>query len=295
MSTAIAYFVALAKETGFSSPASRLPSSSVTSTTPASEGKQRIQRGALRSTDRSSKSLNKKDVNKSLGTLALHKVKESNVRKPKSSNRKEKRKSVWNFSRLSSFFGIEQQEEKKESDENEESEDGLEGDTMVQDHHDAEVDKSWESKGGFESDIVGQYEEDEENEKNDISEDELNGDTMIDHDNSLPPTEDEVKSSIIEDKKATVPVRRRIQPMQSEYNLRNLDPNDPRIARWTKDEIWLFNKLANRGREPLFHYQLLMHFPAFPDILFTGDPGKVFFNSHHASQTHRKHGFFPEF
>lgn len=377
MSTAVAYFIALAKETGFISPTSKPNNRSSTSTAPASETKHRVHRGTLRSKHRTTRSLNENDLSKTFGTLDLHKVNGNKIGKSKSSNHIGKRKSVWDFSRLSGFFGVAQQEEEEdiedgedgeeseESDtkgqarqdavsveeetsetmeqseedelsvQNEESDDDLESDTMEQleedevsvknegidddlesdameqaeadgmsledngsdndleddtiepDEEDAESEKNWESEAELESDAV------EQDEENEVSEADPDSDSMVDHDSSPPATGDEDNSSIVEDEEEIIPfTRRRIQPMQSEYNDRNLDPNDPRVANWTKDEIWLFNKLARRGTEPLLSSDFTGYFPAFPDILFTNDPNRVFLNSHEVSSYHRKPSFF---
>ncbi len=64
--------------------------------------------------------------------------------------------------------------------------------------------------------------------------------------------------------------------------------DDPRVAKWTQDEIWLFNKLAMRGLEPLLPQSMAMDFQSFPDRLFSRNPSRVFLSSHQGSETGRK-------
>lgn len=245
MSASVAYFVALAKATGFASPASERRDSSPTSTAASSELEQQVNRDTVSPIKHTTERLNEDTLRKPLSTMKLYKVTGNKISKGKGPNRKQKRKSVWDFSRLSSFFSKEQDEEKEEQ-----------------------------------------------------SIDDLEGDTMVDCDNPMPTTEDDNDRTMVEEDDGFKPEKgskkqKKIQPIQKEHNNRYLDYNDPRLMDWSRDEIWLFNKFARRGAEPLLPQSWTLDFPTFPDILFTNDPDRVFMNKHHGSEYNRKRLPFP--
>ncbi|KAK4693719.1 hypothetical protein P7C71_g3729, partial [Lecanoromycetidae sp. Uapishka_2] len=183
-----------------------------------------------------------------------------------------------------------QNEENEENLEKSESENDYEGDTLQQYEENDESDKEWESEYKLDSDSSQGDDKSENSTDDEESEDDLDAETMVEHSSSKPGTENEDESSMVEENEKTIkPRRRRIQPMQSVYNDRYLSLNDPRVIGWTKDEIWLFNKLARRGTEPLLYYQMTSYFQAFPNILFTHKPNEVYLNNHHTSQTHLAH------
>lgn len=64
--------------------------------------------------------------------------------------------------------------------------------------------------------------------------------------------------------------------------------DDPAFKDWSTEEIWMFNKLANRGLEPLMKESWTFDFPSFPDYLFTRDPKKAFIDNIHTSDYHGK-------
>ena len=67
-----------------------------------------------------------------------------------------------------------------------------------------------------------------------------------------------------------------------------LQADDPRVSDWSDDEIWVFNKLVMRGREPLLPFELAQEYPSWPDILFTNNPSKTIIKPHHCSMANRK-------
>ena len=54
------------------------------------------------------------------------------------------------------------------------------------------------------------------------------------------------------------------------------EPEDERLKQWSADEIWVMNKLLNRGREPLLPKEMAAQFTSWPDNLFSTDPTKTF-------------------
>jgi hypothetical protein len=54
------------------------------------------------------------------------------------------------------------------------------------------------------------------------------------------------------------------------------DRSNPIFAKWTDDEIKLFNRLADRGAEPLLPSSWMMDFPTMPEQLFTGNDKMTF-------------------
>lgn len=64
-------------------------------------------------------------------------------------------------------------------------------------------------------------------------------------------------------------------------------PGDERIQDWSEEELWTFNKLIMRGREPLLPYELASEFPSWPDILFSRNQEEVFISNISRSTTNR--------
>ncbi len=73
----------------------------------------------------------------------------------------------------------------------------------------------------------------------------------------------------------------------TEIQARILEADDPRIEDWSEDEIWVFNKLVMRGREPLLPFELSSEFPSWPDMLFTRNSSKIVIGNHRCSMTNR--------
>lgn len=64
------------------------------------------------------------------------------------------------------------------------------------------------------------------------------------------------------------------------------DADENEYEWWTKEEIWLFEKLQDRGLEPLLHVTWGFDFPTLPVELFTTDHSKVFIKSIHDNDYH---------
>jgi len=125
----MSFFGALARATGLASPASEAPGSSSTSTASSSKLNQHLVRDAVSPTNRNATSSNKNTPRQASRAMDLHTVKGSKIKgnkisKAKGHDRKDKRKSLWDFAHISSFFG-------KDQDGEEKSEGDMEGDTLV--------------------------------------------------------------------------------------------------------------------------------------------------------------------
>ena len=114
------------------------------------------------------------------------------------------------------------------------------------------------------------------------------GETIPDCDTPLPSTEI-VKDEVLITGEGFV--EEGTQHIVKDFNDRYLDYDDPRIADWSQEEIWLFNKLASRGSEALLHWEWNLDFPTFPDILFTSIPDEVFINNRSVSLGNGKQSF----
>lgn len=109
----------------------------------------------------------------------------------------------------------------------------------------------------------------------------LDGDTLIrDGDVSTMAGTDNDSTLVGDDDEDEVRLEKTERTLK-DYSDRYLDYNDPRIKEWTSDEIWLFNKLAKRGAEPLLDAAWIMDYPTFPDQLFTNDRSQVYINNMH--------------
>ena len=56
-------------------------------------------------------------------------------------------------------------------------------------------------------------------------------------------------------------------------------PSDPRVRDWALDEVWVYNKLVMRSREPLLPMTWAADFPSFPDNFFTRNHSAAFINN----------------
>lgn len=117
--------------------------------------------------------------------------------------------------------------------------------------------------------------------------DNLDGDTYVENDEPLPTIEHDHDFTLVEDSEdgnKAANTRRALKNVNDRY----LDYNDPRIKEWTKEEIWLFNKLQKRGVEPLLISTWSLDFSTFPDQLFSPDENQIFIKNIHTSSGHGK-------
>ena len=199
-------------------------------------------------------------------TMDFHRVQSDRITKNKKG--RTKRKSIWDFSRMSSLFGKENNVV--------ESEDDLEGTTLV------DCDEPIPSTEDGNDYAVIKSERYAQN-------------ISIFWGNLGPPMSRLLSSKMVLKAKADQSsVTRKsarpamIAPVVQLPRNRCFSPNDPRIADWSEDEIWLSNRLARRGLEPLFPHSLIMNYPTFPKRLFSRDPHRVFLTSHQGSEAGRK-------
>lgn len=112
------------------------------------------------------------------------------------------------------------------------------------------------------------------------AEDELEGSTIIEDSpqrRSLSVENDTTLLNDIDDIK------------DQKFAAEKLDENEHKG--WTKEEIWLFEKLQDRGFEPLLHVTWGFDFPTLPVELFTTDRSKVFIKSMHDNDYHGTYSF----
>ena len=110
----------------------------------------------------------------------------------------------------------------------------------------------------------------------------LEGDTYVEDEEPLPTIEHDNDFTLVEDYEEEDKAENTKRALK-DVNDRYLDYSDPRIKEWTGEEIWLFNKLQNRGAEPLLISTWTLDFPTFPDQLFSKDEDQVFIKNIHTS------------
>lgn len=54
---------------------------------------------------------------------------------------------------------------------------------------------------------------------------------------------------------------------------------DPRFQDWADEEIWIYNRLMNRGNEPVMPAEWKAFFNTFPEAMFTDDSSKSLISS----------------
>lgn len=86
---------------------------------------------------------------------------------------------------------------------------------------------------------------------------------------------------------------RDVVKISSKYDEPN--PNSPSsddIKHWSKDEVWLLEKLNLRSLEPLMYGTWHIDFPSFPAVLFSYYPRQVFINAASGRDFHARKALF---
>ena len=113
------------------------------------------------------------------------------------------------------------------------------------------------------------------------SEDELEGSTIVEDLPQSPQTSQSRSSSFDND---TTFLNDNDDVKDQE--LAAEEPGENNYTGWTKEEIWLFEKLQDRGLEPLLHVTWGFDFPTLPVELFTTDRSKAFIKAIHDNDYH---------
>ena len=126
-----------------------------------------------------------------------------------------------------------------------------------------------------------------------IDEESLEGETLVEDDRPIKCEEEDEYDKETEGVVTTVEEDTFFEPINGDTASftpsedKAFQPGDERIQDWSEDELWTFNKLIMRGREPLLPYELASEFPSWPDILFSRNRDKVFISNISRSTTNR--------
>lgn len=109
------------------------------------------------------------------------------------------------------------------------------------------------------------------------AEDEFEGSTLIEDDRYIkeePSVDDNLEGDTI----LGSPQHELTKPPQK-VAASVVEPEDKRSKEWSKNEVWLLEKLNLRGLEPLMDATWHLDFPVLAPVLFTYDPSRTFINS----------------